>query len=281
MYHAPPLGGARDERMRKSVASPETAVPLILALAMFAISASIGPATRAQTSLECPATFERLRSELNDADEADSTGFNNHYWAVVVNREGLVCAVAYSGRDRGLAMASEPADRGREGLYGQRAEPRARPDLNRTALSVGTAGCAGESAVRAGAGQSCRADRRVRGQLQSVRDAQRSDGRATGRRHCHLRRRACALLWPRPRGRPRPLRRYAVRRSLDGMAPTGQPSADAADAERWDHLERHVRSPPLSERRRHARSDEVGARVALAGHRFREVAAAVRTSRRA
>ena len=89
--------------MRKSVASRKTAVPLILALAMFAISAisaSIGPATRAQTSLECPATFERLRSELNDADEADSTGFNNHYWAVVVNREGLVCAVAYSGRDR-------------------------------------------------------------------------------------------------------------------------------------------------------------------------------------
>ena len=89
--------------MREPVASRKTAVPLILALAMFAlsaISASIGPATRAQTSLECPATFERLRSELNDADEADSTGFNNHYWAVVVNREGLVCAVAYSGRDR-------------------------------------------------------------------------------------------------------------------------------------------------------------------------------------
>jgi uncharacterized protein GlcG (DUF336 family) len=86
--------------MPKSVARPGTAVAVVLAVTCFAISTSIGPATRAQTSLDCPVIFERLNSHLDDADEADSSGFNNHYWAVVVNREGIVCSVAYSGRDR-------------------------------------------------------------------------------------------------------------------------------------------------------------------------------------
>ena len=73
--------------MRKSLAS---AVAAVLALAYFALSASIGPVARAQTSLNCPVAFERLQFELADADEEDSTGLNNHYWAVVVNREGTV-----------------------------------------------------------------------------------------------------------------------------------------------------------------------------------------------
>jgi uncharacterized protein GlcG (DUF336 family) len=52
-------------------------------------------------SLDCPVSFQGLRSALRDADQADSTGLNNHYWAVVVNRGGVVCAVAYSGPNRG------------------------------------------------------------------------------------------------------------------------------------------------------------------------------------
>jgi uncharacterized protein GlcG (DUF336 family) len=45
-------------------------------------------------------TYNELTRKLIDADLADSTGLDNHYWAVVVNREGVVCAVAYSGRQR-------------------------------------------------------------------------------------------------------------------------------------------------------------------------------------
>ncbi len=48
-------------------------------------------------ALECPASYSGLKSALAAADTADSTGLNNHYWAVVVNREGRVCAVAFSG----------------------------------------------------------------------------------------------------------------------------------------------------------------------------------------
>ena len=86
--------------MRKSLVSAATAVTAVLALEYFSLSTSIGPVARAQTSLNCPVAFERLQSELEDADEEDSTGLDNHYWAVVVNRQGTVCAVAYSGRDR-------------------------------------------------------------------------------------------------------------------------------------------------------------------------------------
>ena len=88
--------------MRKSGVGRAIALGAIaLAMALFALSTSVGPIARAeQVALDCPITFNSLQSELEDAAEADSTGLNNDYWAVVVNREGAVCAVAYSGRDR-------------------------------------------------------------------------------------------------------------------------------------------------------------------------------------
>jgi uncharacterized protein GlcG (DUF336 family) len=51
-------------------------------------------------ALACPVTVSGLRSALRDADLADLTGLNNHYWAVVVNRAGVVCAVVFSGPGR-------------------------------------------------------------------------------------------------------------------------------------------------------------------------------------
>jgi uncharacterized protein GlcG (DUF336 family) len=50
--------------------------------------------------IDCPVSHQELRSQLIAADTADSTGLNNHYWAVVVNRDGRVCAVAFSGGGR-------------------------------------------------------------------------------------------------------------------------------------------------------------------------------------
>jgi uncharacterized protein GlcG (DUF336 family) len=99
MMNAPPRGSAQERLMRKFLASAAIAVAAALALEYFALTTSIGLVARAQTSLNCPVA-DRLRSELEDAAEEDSTGLDNHYWAVVVNRQGTVCAVAYSGRHR-------------------------------------------------------------------------------------------------------------------------------------------------------------------------------------
>jgi uncharacterized protein GlcG (DUF336 family) len=79
----------------------------------------------------CPVDHSTLVTKLQDADTADSTGLNNHYWAVVVGRDGVVCAVAYSGANRdsqwllsrqiaaakaftanGLSLESEPLSSG-------------------------------------------------------------------------------------------------------------------------------------------------------------------------
>ena len=42
-----------------------------------------------------------LRSALISAVAAESSGLNNQMWATIVDRDGVVCAVAFSGGDRG------------------------------------------------------------------------------------------------------------------------------------------------------------------------------------
>jgi len=45
-------------------------------------------------------THAQLRAALDTAVLAETSGLNNHMWATVVNRDGVVCAVAFSGVDR-------------------------------------------------------------------------------------------------------------------------------------------------------------------------------------
>jgi uncharacterized protein GlcG (DUF336 family) len=42
-----------------------------------------------------------LKAALDDAVRAEQTGLNLHMWATIVDRDGIVCAVAFSGTDRG------------------------------------------------------------------------------------------------------------------------------------------------------------------------------------
>jgi uncharacterized protein GlcG (DUF336 family) len=41
-----------------------------------------------------------LRAALVAATQAETSGLDNHMWATIVNRDGVVCAVAFSGNDR-------------------------------------------------------------------------------------------------------------------------------------------------------------------------------------
>ena len=45
--------------------------------------------------------FTALKSALLQAVAAESSGLNNQMWATLVNRDGVVCAVAFSGVNRG------------------------------------------------------------------------------------------------------------------------------------------------------------------------------------
>jgi uncharacterized protein GlcG (DUF336 family) len=45
--------------------------------------------------------FAALRSALMNATAAETSGLNNHMWGTIVDRDGVVCAVAFSGTNRG------------------------------------------------------------------------------------------------------------------------------------------------------------------------------------
>lgn len=46
-------------------------------------------------------SYSQLKSALISAVGTESSGFNLQMWATLVNRDGVVCAVAFSGSDRG------------------------------------------------------------------------------------------------------------------------------------------------------------------------------------
>jgi hypothetical protein len=45
--------------------------------------------------------FAALKAALATATSAEISGLNNHMWATIVDRDGIVCAVAFSGVNRG------------------------------------------------------------------------------------------------------------------------------------------------------------------------------------
>jgi len=46
-------------------------------------------------------SYSALKSALAAATQAEASGLNNQMWATIVDRDGIVCAVAFSGNDRG------------------------------------------------------------------------------------------------------------------------------------------------------------------------------------
>jgi len=50
---------------------------------------------------KCPVTWGALRAALARATQDDTTGLGLHMWGTVVDRDGIVCAVAFTGFDRG------------------------------------------------------------------------------------------------------------------------------------------------------------------------------------
>src|SRR5881398_2392412 len=45
--------------------------------------------------------YAALKGALDTAVQTETSGFNLQMWATIVNRDGIVCAVAFSGTDRG------------------------------------------------------------------------------------------------------------------------------------------------------------------------------------
>ena len=69
------------------------AIPLI-------VFAGRGEASHGAACNELP-SHDRLMNHLTTARNTSNGGFNLDMWATVVNRDGVVCAVAFTGEDRG------------------------------------------------------------------------------------------------------------------------------------------------------------------------------------
>ncbi|WFP51283.1 heme-binding protein [Methylomonas sp. EFPC3] len=73
-----------------------------------------------------------LKAALNQAVSTESSGLNLHMWATIVNRDGVVCAVAYSGGNR---AAQWPASRV---ISAQKANTANSLSLDSTSASAGS-----------------------------------------------------------------------------------------------------------------------------------------------
>jgi uncharacterized protein GlcG (DUF336 family) len=70
-----------------------------------AVAAGAAPAAAPAACRGLP-THAELKAALTAATAAETSGLNNHMWATIVNRDGIVCAVAFSGTDRGSQWAA-------------------------------------------------------------------------------------------------------------------------------------------------------------------------------
>ena len=75
---------------------------------------------------QVPTLRASSKQALDDRPTAESNGgFNLDMWGSIVNRDGIVCAVAFTGDDRGCPMAGQPSHLRAEGEHRQFVQPAA------------------------------------------------------------------------------------------------------------------------------------------------------------
>jgi uncharacterized protein GlcG (DUF336 family) len=80
----------------------QTVASALLLMLLIATTASAqGPNNGSRSGCSLLPSWEQLRSALSAARAAANGGFNLDMWGTVVDRDGVVCAVAFTGSDRG------------------------------------------------------------------------------------------------------------------------------------------------------------------------------------
>jgi uncharacterized protein GlcG (DUF336 family) len=106
---------------------------LLLAIVLTPLSAFAG----SDNDCKDLPSYAALKVALDNAVTAESSGLNLHMWATVVNRDGVVCAIAFSGADRG---AQWPGSRV---ISAQKANTANSFSLDRSSASAGSGAGAG------------------------------------------------------------------------------------------------------------------------------------------
>ena len=108
-------------------------VSLLLAIVLMPLSAFAGNDNDC-TNLP---SYGALKVALDSAVAAETSGLNFHMWATVVNRDGVVCAIAFSGTDRGSQWP------GSRVISAQKASTANSFNLDRSSFSAGSGAGAG------------------------------------------------------------------------------------------------------------------------------------------
>jgi uncharacterized protein GlcG (DUF336 family) len=77
------------------------AVYLCMILGLTAYAQEHKEKEKDQSDCKSMPNYASLKGALDTAVQAETSGLNLQMWATIVNRDGIVCAVAFSGTDRG------------------------------------------------------------------------------------------------------------------------------------------------------------------------------------
>src|SRR6185437_7418461 len=90
-------------RRHRTITTAAASVALIASAGLIALTAPRAAAGQPDGSVSCKGLpgHSALRTALVAARQQMNGGFNLDMWATVVNRDGVVCAVAFTGSDRG------------------------------------------------------------------------------------------------------------------------------------------------------------------------------------
>jgi uncharacterized protein GlcG (DUF336 family) len=78
-----------------------TTTGVALVCSVTGVMAQLGPGNGGPESCSTLPGYTQLKTALDAAVVTETSGLNNQMWATIVNRDGIVCAVAFSGVNRG------------------------------------------------------------------------------------------------------------------------------------------------------------------------------------
>jgi uncharacterized protein GlcG (DUF336 family) len=97
----PSSGSGKQFPIKESIMTTKRLLRPAALLAMLLIAASGIAKTAAHNACDSLPNFSALKAALDAATSTETSGLNNQMWATIVDRDGVVCAVAFSGVNRG------------------------------------------------------------------------------------------------------------------------------------------------------------------------------------
>lgn len=88
-----------------------------------AVASNIAFADSANSNCSALPDYAALKSALSTAQNGSNGGFGLEMWGTIVDRDGVVCAVAFTGDERGAQWPGKSCHISSKSQYGQCVQP--------------------------------------------------------------------------------------------------------------------------------------------------------------